>query len=228
MKEASKVVTIVASILWLLVMWESPSVFRSKEVPIQFGEGQENTAAGKEGANAASDSLLYAERVLKSPFAFSRYQPLIDKNMFVRPEKQPEILTPEKLRVISVSAVPLPFRYDGFIEKPDSTRIGQINWSGKTYFVEKGDKFKDYKVLEINSKIIKIENKDGQLVLEYKKPAKSKELVAKLRNLMDDKEFEVKKNDEVGEYKILDITADSVVLYGQNKEWVINKGRENK
>ena len=41
-------------------------------------------------------------------------------------------------------------------------------------------------------------------------------------------EFEVKKNDEVGEYKILDITADSVVLYGQNKEWVINKGRENK
>ena len=228
MKEVSKVATIVAFVLWLLVMWKSPSVFQSREIQVQFGEGQEKTVAGKERANAASDSLLYAERLLKSPFAFSRYQPLIDKNIFVRPEIQPEIFTPEKLRVISVSAVPLPFMYDGFIEKPDGTRVGQINWSGKTYFIEKGDKFKDYKVLEINSKIIKIENKDGQLILEYKKPAKSKELVAKLRNLMGDKEFEVKKNDKVGEYKILDIKADSVVLYGQNKEWIIKKGREDK
>ena len=226
MKEASKVAAIVAFVLWLLVMWKSPSVFQSREVQVQFGEGQEKTVAGKERANAASDSLLYAERLLKSPFAFSRYQLPIDKNMFVRPEIQPEIFTPEKLRVISVSAVLLPFMYDGYIEKPDGTRIGQINWSGKTYFIEKGDKFKDYKVLEINSKIIKIENKDGQLVLEYKKPAKSKELVAKLHDSMNNKDIEVRKGETIGEYKVLDIKTDSVVLYGQNKEWVINKGRE--
>ncbi|OGX32821.1 MAG: hypothetical protein A3F87_03630 [Omnitrophica WOR_2 bacterium RIFCSPLOWO2_12_FULL_51_24] len=228
MKETSKVIAIVAFVLWLLVMWKSSSVFQSKEVPVQFGEGQEETVAGKEGADVAPDSLSYAERLLKSPFAFSRYQPLINKNIFVKPEIQPELFTPEKLTVISVSAVPLPFMYNGFIEKSDGTRIGQVNWSGKTYFIKKGDKFKDYKVLEINSKIIKIENKDGQIVLEYKKPAKSKELVAKLHNSMDNKEFEVKKNDEVGGYKILDIKADSVVLYGQEKEWVINKGREYK
>jgi hypothetical protein len=225
MKDASRVVAIVAFVLWLLVMWKSPSVFESKEVPIQFGEGQEKTTAGKETPNTTPDSLSYIEGLLKSPFAFSRYQPLIDKNIFVKPEIQPEVFTPDKLKLVSVSAVPLPFMYNGFIEKSDGTRVGQINWAEKTYFIKKGDKFKDYKVLEINSKIIKIENKDGQIILEYKKPAKSKELVAKLRNSMDDKEFEVKKNDEVGGYKILDIRADSVVLYGQDKEWVINKGR---
>lgn len=223
MKHLSKIVTAVAFVLWLFVMWKSASVFQSKEVPLKFGEGEQKTAPGKEEAVVTSDSILYVEGLLKSPFAFSRYQPLLDRNIFVKPEAKPEIFTPDKLTVVSVSALPLPFMYNGFIEKSDGTRIGQINWSGKTYFVTKGDKFKDYKVLEVNSKIIKIENKDGQLILEYKKPAKSKELIAKLHNLMDDKEFEVKKNDEVGGYKILDIKADSVILYGQDKEWVIKK-----
>jgi len=224
MKQLSKIIAIVAFVLWLLVMWKSASVFQSREVPLQFEEGKEKTEAGKAEAVATPDSILYVEGLLKSPFAFSRYQPLLDRgNIFVKPEIQPEIFTPDKLNLISVSAIPLPFMYNGFIEKSDGTRVGQINWSGKTYFVTRGDKFKDYKVLEVNSKIIKIENKDGQVMLEYKKPAKSKELIAKLHNLMDDKEFEVKKNDEVGGYKILDIKANSVILYGQDKEWVIKK-----
>lgn len=223
MKQVSKIIAIVAFVLWLLVMWRSASVFQSRQVPLQFDEGQEKAEAGKVEAVAIPDSILSAERLLKSPFAFSKYQPLIDKNIFVKPEIQPEIFTPDKLSLVSVSAVPLPFMYNGFIEKSDGTRVGQINSSGKTYFVTRGDKFKDYKVLEINSKIIKMENKDGQLTLEYKKLAKSKELIAKLHNLMDNKEFEVKKNDEFGVYKILDIKANSVIIYGQDKEWVINK-----
>jgi len=225
MKEPSRAAAIVAFVLWLLVMWKSSSLFQSKEVPVQFGEGREEIVSGKESAGAAQGSLSYAEGLLKSPFAFSRYQPLIDHNIFVKPEIQPELFTPEKLTLVSVSAAPLPFMYNGFIEKPDGTRIGQINWSRRTYFVKKGDKFKDYKVLEVNSKIIKIENKDGQIVLEYKKPVKGKELTAKLYNSMDNKEFEVKKDDEINGYKILDIKADSVILYGQDKEWVVNKGR---
>ena len=223
MKQVSKIIAIVAFVLWLLVMWRSASVFQSRQVPLQFDEGQEKAESGKVEAVAIPGSILSAERLLKSPFAFSRYQPLIDKNIFVKPEIQPEIFTPDKLSLVSVSAVPLPFMYNGFIEKSDGTRVGQINSSGKTYFVTRGDKFKDYKVLEINSKIIKMENKDGQLTLEYKKLAKSKELIAKLHNLMDNKEFEVKKNDEFGVYKILDIKANSVIIYGQDKEWVINK-----
>lgn len=223
MKQVSKIIAIVAFVLWLLVMWRSASVFQSRQVSLQFDEGKEKAEAGKVEAVAIPGSILSIEGLLKSPFAFSRYQPLIDKNIFVKPEIQPEIFTPDKLSLISVSAVPLPFMYNGFIEKSDGTRVGQINWSDKTYFVTKGDKFKDYKVLEVNSKIIKMENKDGQLALEYKRLANSKELIAKLHNLMDNKEFEVKKNDEFGVYKILDIKANSVIIYGQDKEWVINK-----
>ena len=42
---------------------------------------------------------------------------------------------------------------------------------------------------------------------------------------MNNKDIEVKRDDTVGEYKVLDIKTDSVVIYGQNKEWVITKGR---
>jgi hypothetical protein len=150
---------------------------------------------------------------------------LFDRNIFIKPEAPPEQFSPEKLKVVSIGANNLPFMYNGFIQKQDGTMIGQINWSGKTYFAKKGEKFKDYKILEINSKLIKAENRDGQLILEYKKPVKSKELIAKLYDSMNDKTFEVKKGEEYNGYKVLDIKPGSVVLYGQNQEWVINKGR---
>ena len=225
MKGTARIVAIVVFFLWLIVMWKSSSIFEPKGGSTQTGESKEAELPATEGSDILSSSILSAEEMLKSPFAAVRYQPLIEKNIFVKPQPPPEVFTPEKLALISISQILLPFKYNGFIQKSDGTMIGQINWSGKTYFLKKGDKFKDYRVLEINSKILKIENKDGQLVMEYKKAVKGKEMVAKIHNSMDDKDIEVKKNDVIGEYKVLDIKAASVILYGQNKEWVINKGR---
>ena len=225
MKGASRIIAAAAFVLWILVMWKSSSVFESRQVPFRQEEPKGEPVTAKEPPVALPNSFSYTKGLLKSPHSISIYQPLFDKNMFIKPEPPPEVFTPEKLTLISVSAVPLPFMYNGFIERSDGTIIGQINWSGKTYFVKRGQKLKDYKVTEINSKIVKIENKDGQITLDYKKPAKSKELVAKLHDSMKNKDIEVKKGDPIGEYKVLDIKTDSVVLYGQNKEWVITKGR---
>jgi hypothetical protein len=224
MKNISRIVSAVAFILWIFVMWKSSSVFEPKQVPFHPEEGKE-TVTPKEDTGAGPNPFLEAEGLLKSPYPISRYQPLVVKNMFIKPPAPVKVFTPEDLTLISVSAVPLPFMYNGFIARSDGTIIGQVNWSGKTYFVKKGDKFKEYKVIDINSKIIKIENKDGQLTLEYKKTAKSRELIIKLHDSMNNKDIELKKGDSVGEYKVLDIKLDSVVLYGQNKEWVITKGR---
>jgi len=224
MKGMTKLIAILAFILWVIVLWKASSIFGLRETPLRSGEEDGGIAASQE-ANPLQEAFLSIKKLLESPFPYSKYQPLIEKNIFVKPEPPPEVFTPDKLEIIAISAVPLPIMYNGFIEKSDGTRIGQINWSGKTYFVKRSDKVKDYRVTEINSKNIKIENKDGQIVLEYKKQAKSRELVAKLRNSMDNKEYEVKKNDEIGGYKILDIKTNAVILYGGNKEWVINNGR---
>ncbi|MDD4878870.1 MAG: hypothetical protein PHR22_00245 [Candidatus Omnitrophica bacterium] len=226
MKGTSRIIAAAAFVLWILAMWKSSSVFESRQVPFHPEEAKAGAVAVKEGAAASlPNSFSNVEELLKSPYTVERYQPLIDKNIFIKPEPPPDVFTPDKLVLISVSAVPLPFMFNGFIEKSDGSIIGQINWSGKTYFVKKGQKLKDYKITDINSKILKMENKDGQIILDYKKPAKSKEFVAKLHDSMNNKDIEVKKDDPVGAYKVLDIKPDSVVIYGQNKEWVITKGR---
>lgn len=224
MKGIYKIAAIVLFVLWLILLWMAPSLFTQQEFSVTTGE-EEAVKPEKDVTVDASSAYSALISRINSPFAASRYQPLLDRNIFIRPEAIPESFTPDKLKIVTIGATNLPFMYIGFIQKQDGTMIGQINWSGKTYFAKKGEKFKDYKVLEINSKIIRAENKDGQLTLDYKKAVKSKELIAKLYNSMDDKTFEVKKGEEINGYKVLDIKADSVILYGQEQEWVIKKGR---
>lgn len=223
MKGIYKIAAIALFILWFILLWLAPSLFTPKEFSVPTGE--DSIVKTDDSATDASGAYSALIESIKSPFAVSRYQQLLDRNLFVRPEAPPVVFTPDKLKVVSIGATNLPFMYTGFIQKQDGTMIGQINWSGKTYFAKKGEKFKDYKILEINSKQVRAENKDGQLTLEFKKPVKSKELIGKLYSSMDDKTFEVKKGDEINGYKVLDIKADSVILYGQDQEWVIKKGR---
>jgi hypothetical protein len=225
MKDAYKIATIILFAIWLIFIWRGSSLFAPEESGVLMEEKAGMQKA--QGLEVTDTTDNYAALIdgINSPFAISRYKPLFDRNIFIKPEAPPEQFSPEKLKVVSIGANNLPFMYNGFIQKQDGTMIGQINWSGKTYFAKKGEKFKDYKILEINSKLIKAENRDGQLILEYKKPVKSKELIAKLYDSMNDKTFEVKKGEEYNGYKVLDIKPGSVVLYGQNQEWVINKGR---
>jgi hypothetical protein len=223
MKGIYKIAAIALFVLWFILLWSAPSLFTPKDFSVPTGE--DNIVKPDDTAVDASDVYSALIESVKSPFAAARYQQLLDRNLFMRPEAPPVVFTPDKLKVVSIGATNLPFMYTGFIQKQDGTMIGQINWSGKTYFAKKGEKFKDYKVIEINSKQIRAENKDGQLTMEFKKPVKSKELIGKLYSSMDDKTFEVKKGDEINGYKVLDIKADSVILYGQDQEWVIKKGR---
>lgn len=231
MKEIYKISTVVLFILWLLVMWRLPTILSPKGVALTPEEdtSSPSVAASQNGQGGQSaEGISYSDIIerLKSPSPISRYNELITRNIFLRPEKPQVIFTPDSLKLVSVQPVRLPFMYNGFIQIPDGTIIGQISWSGKTYFVKKSGKFKDYKVIGIDKKAMTVENKDGQLlVLDYKKPVKGTELIAKLYNSMDDKTYEVRKEDQISGYKILDIKTDSVILYGQNKQWVINKER---
>jgi len=235
MKEIYKIGAVVLFILWLLVMWKLPTILSPKGVALSTEE--DVPALSSEGRAAAADngqSVQGAEGVsysdiierLKSPFTVSRYDGLIRRNIFIKPEKPQVIFTPDNLKLVSVQPVQLPFTYNGFIQIPDGTVIGQISWSGKTYFVKKGGKFRDYKVIGIDKMMMTVEDKHGQrLALDYKKPVKGTELIASLYNSIDEKTYEVRKDDQISEYKILDIKTDSVIIYGQNKQWVINKER---
>lgn len=227
MKGINKITTLILFIVWLLVIWWTFWVSPPKETSLPVELNSEGISSSKEQSEGLDEAANYAFIInqLKAPFNISRYQELFTRNIFVKPEKPIEVLTPESLKLVAVERVTLPFIYNGYIETPNGTIIGQVNWAEKTYFVKKGEKFKDYKVIEIQQKRLIVEGKEGQLVLEFKKPGKGKEFIIKLCNELDGKIYELRKGDEISGYKILDITSDSVVIWGKNKEWVIKKGR---
>lgn len=209
--------------MWITFISSPP-----KEAAPPVEVNHEPTTVSKEPEGQLIDTKVYAsiaER-LRAPFDISRYKGLISRDIFVKPEKPPVVFSPEKLKLVSVEPTTLPFIYLGYIQTATGTIIGQVNWGDKTYFLKKGDKFKDYKVIEIEKKRLITEGREGQLILEFKKPAKGKELVAKLYNELDERTYEMRKGEELNNYKILDITQESVVLLGpDNKEWIIKKER---
>ncbi|MFH1778525.1 MAG: hypothetical protein ABH847_00620 [Candidatus Omnitrophota bacterium] len=229
MKNANinKIITLILALVWLFVMWKALLSPPSKIVVPAYESNSEGKATSEESTETLDDIKFYTtilER-LKAPFDITRYQGLLTRNIFIKPEKPLIVFSPESLRLVSVEPIVLPFVYKGYIQTASGTIIGQVNWGEKTYFIKKGDKFKDYKVIDIQRKTLTVEGKEGLLFLEFKKPAKGKELIAKVYNELDQKTYELRKEEELNNYKILDITADSVVIWGENKEWVIKKGR---
>lgn len=78
--------------------------------------------------------------------------------------------TPPTPRAIDTSG----FIYNGYIRDFNGDTTAQVNYMGKTYFVKKGDTFEGYKVIEIDTEKLVVENENGQLVLEFKKPVNIK------------------------------------------------------
>ncbi|KPK41305.1 MAG: hypothetical protein AMJ78_05850 [Omnitrophica WOR_2 bacterium SM23_29] len=229
MNKIYKIITLILLAAWLLLIIRTFLVSPSKKVVPTLQLNGENATPSEETPEEVEDddTKIYAMLVerLKSPFDMSRYQGLLTRNIFVKPEKIVTIFTPENLKLVSVELVTLPFIYIGYIQTQDGGLIGQVNWGPKTHFVIKGEKFKDYKVIEVQKTRLIAEGKEGKLILEFKKPTKGTEFLARLYNEMDDKVYEVRKGEDINSYKILDITLDSVIIWAQNKEWVIKKGR---
>lgn len=222
-KNLYKVITIVLFAAWLLAWKLSATVCLDKitaryEKPSAAAES--SISPDKDKAGNSYSAII---KMLKTPFPMSKYQNLINRNIFIPPKTETIVFSPDTLKITSIERVNLPFIYNGFIQTSNGALIAQISWEGRTYFVKNGGRIKDYKITEISRNVIKIERGGEELFLEFKKSAKGTELVATLYNSMNNKTYEVHKEDEINGYKILDIKSDAVILYGDNKEWIINR-----
>ncbi len=226
MRGINKITTLILLLVWLLVMWRTFWGPPKEILSVVEIDGEEGPSS-KEPVEQFEDAKTYASIIerLKAPFNINRYKELFTKNIFIRPEKPTPVFTPENLKLVSTEPIILPFIYNGYIETEKADIIAQVNWAEKTHFVKKGERFRDYKVIEILKKTLIAEGKEGRLVLEFKKPVRGKELVAVLYDELDEKTYTVRKEEEINNYKILDIKANSVVLWGENKEWVIKRER---
>jgi len=118
----------------------------------------------------------------------------------------------------SVDHIPLPMVYRGFIELPDRI-IGQVNWRDETRFVELGTALNGYKIRDISKKKIDAINEKGQ-ELEFKlnEVIYGNELQAVLYDRLSRETFDVRQSAEIGEYKVIDIGPNYVILNLKGKE----------
>ncbi len=122
MKDIYKIITAVLFVAWLLVVWKLPAIVSFKDTGLATEEDVPapalSAADGQAAQSGEGNPYLGITERLKSPFPISRYNELIARNIFVKPEKPQIIFSPDSLRLISVETIPLPFTYNGFIQTP--------------------------------------------------------------------------------------------------------------
>lgn len=118
----------------------------------------------------------------------------------------------------TVSSVPLPLIYRGFIELPNKL-IGQINWQGSTRFVEKDSSLDGYKILAVSKEKIGAIDKQGRKWDFFlNKPVPSGKLNAVLYDKISKKTYTVEVAGVIDDYKVIDIQPGCVILLSKGIE----------
>lgn len=71
-----------------------------------------------------------------------------------------------------VPSVGSDFVYNGYVDVSGEDLTAQINYGGTTYFVQKGDTLKEYKVVSVDKDRVVLDGKSGRVVMEFKKPVR--------------------------------------------------------
>lgn len=76
----------------------------------------------------------------------------------------------KKIKIPSV--IGSDFVYNGYVEVAGEGLTAQVNYGGTTYFVQKGDAIKEYKVVSVDKDEVVLEGNGSRLVMEFKKPVR--------------------------------------------------------
>ena len=160
---------------------------------------------------------------LKQADNFSNYESNMSRNGFLKFIEPLPKIPPFELK--AVLKMYLNVEYRGFIESLSGT-VGQLKVSGRSHFVKEGDEVDGYTVERVRNDYMLIKSTDG---VEYRLPLGKKILSdnyeAALYVTKTHKTVKVKLGDMLNDFKVLDISPNSVVLFNQNvnKKLIVEK-----
>lgn len=118
----------------------------------------------------------------------------------------------------AIDKIELPLVYKGYIELPDQI-IGQINWRGSTKFVTVASTLNGYRIRDISKKKIDaIDEKGKNIEFKLNQPVFGDELQATLYDDVSKENFDVYIQSKIGDYEVVKITPDYVVLESESEE----------
>lgn len=144
------------------------------------------------------------------------------RNIFSPP--LPVVKEPDPIIIKEIVFEPLYLMYMGHIEKVPGEYVAQINWNKETYFLKEGQTVNAWIVMSINPQEVIVMNEQGEEThLPLQKRIFSRQPYAIVRIVMTKEEKKIELGDTVAEYKVLDITKDSVVLSSDKGTITITK-----
>ncbi|MDP8261354.1 MAG: hypothetical protein P9M01_03290 [Candidatus Kappaea frigidicola] len=203
-------VLIVISLV-VIVIYQGGIYIKDKTIKNQMAKLKFNSPPKEiEGVEGYENLLVQ----LKQADNFSNYESNMSRNGFLKFIEPPPKIPPFELK--AVRKIYLDVEYRGFIQSSSGT-VGQLKVSGRSHFVKKGDEVDGYAVERVCNEYILIKDTDG---VEYRLPLGEKILSdnyeAALYVTKTHKTVKVKLGDMLNDFKVLDISPNSVVLFNQN------------
>lgn len=142
----------------------------------------------------------------------------------------------ERLRVKKIYKKPVKLLFKGYMQLGDSSYVATINWAGKTDFKKVGDVIRGYKLVDFKKNVseqktlwggtekldqsfISLERDTGEKFnLDIGKVTLEKEIYAEIWDRKEVKSYEVYIGADILENKVLDISAEEVIITTPNGE----------
>ena len=197
--------------LIVIVIYQGGIYIKDKTIKGQMEELKFNSPPKDiEGIKEYEDLVVQ----LKQLDNFSSYEKSMTRNGFLKFIEPPPKIPPFELK--GVRKIYLDVEYRGFIESLSGT-VAQFKISGRSHFVKEGDEIEGYTIERVRNGYMLIKDSSGT---EYRLPLGEKILSdnyeAAIYITKTHKTVKVKLGDMINDFKILDISPNSVVLFNQN------------
>ena len=170
---------------------------------------------------------------VKSPEPLEEYTVRISRDPFSKKKVKVEVKTEEIVRrehdfeIRSISKIPLPLVYRGYIELPDRI-IGQVNWHHSTEFVNAGSVLNGYMVESVHKDRLLVTAGDGtRIEFRLNAPVLTDKLEAVLFDRVSKETFNVTENAKIGDYEVVDVSPNRVTMRINDKEMLLEKRKND-
>ncbi|NQT46346.1 MAG: hypothetical protein HQ593_02560 [Candidatus Omnitrophica bacterium] len=218
---STKALTAALAAIWLVSIFGYIEVALTKEDAPHFADGKHAAVKESREISKLVSDAEEAFTVFKNPEKVPHYDTLLDKDIFsLVKEKMPlpppgTISTIDKpFKVLSVEPASFELIYNGYLVLANGEMVAQLNFGERTYLARRGETAEGWVLDDLNASSATLSSSDGEkVVLEFKKPMPTQQLIATILDLGSKETVSVQRGEIIGDgYLVLDIKDTYVVL----------------
>ena len=217
----TKVLTAALAAIWLISIFGYIETILTKDEMSHSAGGKYTAAKESREISKLVSGAGEAFTVFKNPEKVPYYDTLLDKDIFSLAKERSSLLPPgpisiidKPFKVLSVEPASFELIYNGYLVLANGEMVAQLNFGERTYLARRGEVAEGWVLDGLNASSATLSSSDGEkVILEFKKPMPTQQLIATILDLASQEMVSVQKGEMVGDgYLVLDIKDTYVVL----------------